>query len=80
MLQPGSDPARGSVVVVATRRYKGRKRRKRVKARLKSGRYKVSLGKLRVGRWRFATEFRGDSRYGSSRSRILKLRVRKPRR
>jgi hypothetical protein len=77
LLMPGTDPARGSVLVTATRRYKGRKRRRRITASLSDGRYRVSLGRLRRGRWRFRTEFKGNSRYTGSLSRSLSLRVRR---
>jgi hypothetical protein len=77
---PGTDPARGTVVVTAKRRYKRRTRRRRIRATLSDGRYRVSLGRLRPGRWRFSAKFRGDSRYAPVTSRSITARVRKPRR
>ena len=80
LLTPGTDPARGTVQVTATRRYKKRTRRRRLKAVVRDGVYTASLGRLRPGRWRFAAKFEGDSRYAPATSRLLSLRVRKPRR
>jgi len=80
VIMPGTDPARGSVRVVAKRRYRKRTRRRRIRATLAGGRYRVSLGRLRPGRWRFKAKFEGNSRYAPVTSRSLRLRVRKPRR
>jgi hypothetical protein len=79
LLMPGTDPARGRVMVIATRRIGKKTRRRRVRTTLKDGDYRVSLGRLRSGRWRFAAKFAGDSRYEPVTSRLLKARVRKPR-
>ena len=79
VFMPGTDPARGKVVVTAKRRYRRRRGWRRITTTLVNGRYNVSLGRLRRGRWHFRAEFKGNSRYSPSSSRTLFLRVRKRR-
>jgi hypothetical protein len=79
LFMPGTEPPRGDVLVTATRRYKGRQKRRRILAEVRDARYLVSLGRLRPGRWRFVAEFDGTARYTRSTSRTLTARVRKPR-
>ena len=45
LLMPGTDPARGEVVVTATRRLRKYRRRRRIRVQLEDGRYSVSLGR-----------------------------------
>ena len=80
LLMPGTDPARGEVVVTATRRLRKYRRRRRIRVQLEDGRYSVSLGRLKPGRWRFRTTYEGSRRYQPVSSRFLTARVRKRRR
>ncbi len=80
LLMPGTDPSRGTVLVTATRRYKKRRRRRKIRSTVSDGTYRARLGRLRPGRWRFAARFAGNSRYASAGSRSFSLKVRKPRR
>jgi hypothetical protein len=79
LIMPGTDPARGSVRVTAKRSYHRRRRTRRIRTTLRDGRFRLSLSRLRPGRWRFRASFKGDSRYSPSRSRRLSLRVRRRR-
>lgn len=76
LFMPGTDPAAGTVLVAATRRYRGHKRRRRYTATLSQDGYRIPLGRLRPGRWRFRASYAGDKRYTASFSPTLTARVR----
>ena len=66
----------GSWITLRLRRYgRHRVRRRTTYTRLRDGSYRLSLGRLRPGRWRVRAAFPGTTRYLRATSEVVRFRV-----